>query len=93
MYSEANRGITFLYAPAASAPPADRTSLEHFSCCWVFREGLAVAFSLGKTPINIKPLRYTHRGNALVTHDAKKLDLAADQKVAGDSTRKVEKDA
>jgi hypothetical protein len=41
--------------------------LEHFSCCWVFGEGLAVAFLLGKTPMNIKPLRYTHRGNALAT--------------------------
>ena len=40
-------------------------SLEHFSCCWALREGSAVAFSLGKTPMKIETLVYTYRRNAL----------------------------
>jgi hypothetical protein len=39
--------------------------LEHFPCCWVFREVSAAAFSLGKTPIEVDPLSYPYRQKAL----------------------------
>jgi hypothetical protein len=41
------------------------TLLEHFLCYRGSRKGRSVAFPLGKTPIDLDALDYTHRENAL----------------------------
>jgi hypothetical protein len=51
--------------PKSALAVDDYRYLEHFPCYWVSRQGLAVAFSLGKTPIAVVGPGYTHRENAL----------------------------
>jgi hypothetical protein len=39
--------------------------LDYFPCRWDSRSGRSVAFSLGKTPMEVGASHYTHRENGL----------------------------